>query len=236
MVLGYNCSPQQSTGISPYELMYARAPVISPAVQESLSKPLNYDDPEGASADLLARKKKVAEMTPMALQNLAIAQHCDQLRYLKVRAPNYTPKQHHFQPGQFVYVQLLQRYSTLQPRAQPVIYQVLEVRDSGVLKLQGKCGRTIDVHMSHLAPCHLLGIDPSIDPRLVEDIDSVQCEVCGSDENAAVLIICDICVQGYHTYCLHPPLDEVLAEDYWLCPTCIKEGYTPEDAANRAQD
>ena len=234
VVLGYNCSPQQSTGVSPYELMYARPPVIPPAVQASLSEPINHDDPAAAEADLLLRKKKVAEMTPMALQNLTIAQHRDQLRYLKVRAPDYTPKKHHFRPGQFVYLQQLQRYSTLQPRAQPVIYQVLEVRDSGVLKLQGKCGRTIDVHMSHLAPCHLPDIDPTIDPRLVEDIEAVVCEVCGTDENAGTLLICDICVQGYHTYCLHPPLDELPADEFWLCPACTKEGYTAEDAASRA--
>lgn len=35
---------------------------------------------EVAITDLLVRKEKIAEMTPMALQNLAVAQHRDQLR------------------------------------------------------------------------------------------------------------------------------------------------------------
>eukprot|EP00878_Enallax_costatus_P043746 GHUV01051814.1.p1 GENE.GHUV01051814.1~~GHUV01051814.1.p1 ORF type:complete len:234 (-),score=51.23 GHUV01051814.1:50-751(-) len=173
-------------------------------------------------------------MTPMALQNLTIAQHRDQLRYLKVRAADYEPKRHHFTPGQFVYVQQLQRYSTLQPRAQPVVYRVQEVKDSGVLTLQGKCGRTMDVHMSHCAPCHLLNIDGTVDPRLVEDVESIMCEVCGTDEHDQVLLICDICSNGYHTYCLHPPLDQVPTDEYWLCPVCVKEGYTTLDAEQRA--
>eukprot|EP00878_Enallax_costatus_P000909 GHUV01001039.1.p1 GENE.GHUV01001039.1~~GHUV01001039.1.p1 ORF type:complete len:2125 (+),score=442.77 GHUV01001039.1:122-6376(+) len=234
LVLGYCCSPQRSTGISPYELLYARAPVIPPAVQSAISRPVNYDDPDEAVNDLLIRKDKVAQMTPMALQNLTIAQHRDQLRYLKVRAADYEPKRHHFTPGQFVYVQQLQRYSTLQPRAQPVVYRVQEVKDSGVLTLQGKCGRTMDVHMSHCAPCHLLNIDGTVDPRLVEDVESIMCEVCGTDEHDQVLLICDICSNGYHTYCLHPPLDQVPTDEYWLCPVCVKEGYTTLDAEQRA--
>jgi len=68
-------------------------------------------------------------MTPMALENLAIAQHRDQLRYLRVRSADYQPQQKHFIPGQYVYVQQLQQYSTLQPKAQRLICQVVEVRD-----------------------------------------------------------------------------------------------------------
>ncbi len=236
LTLGYCCSTQSSTGISPYEMLYAREPIIPPAVSEAFSKSIDYDSVDEAVQDLLLRKQKVSQMTPMALQNMAIAQHRDQLRYLRVRAADYQPKQQHFHVGQYVYVQQLQRYSTLQPRAQPVVYRVLHIKESGVLTLQGKCGSTIEVHMSHCAPCNLLHIDGTIDPLLLEDVEAIMCEVCGTDDHSDVLLLCDICSSGYHTYCLQPPLDQVPDEDYWLCPTCVKEGYTLEEAARRATD
>jgi transposase-like protein len=232
-VMGYRCSKQRSTGLTPYEMLYARAPVIPSALQETFSEPIDFDDADAAIKDLLLRQRRVAEMTPMALQNLSIAQHRDQLRYAKVRAPDFKPRQHTFTVGQFVYVQQLQRQSGLQPRAQPVIYRVAEIRDSGVLLLQGKCGRSTTVHMSHCAPCHLPGIDGAIDPRLAENVEDTMCEVCGTDDHAEVLLLCDICAQGYHVYCLQPPLDAVPSDPYWLCPVCVSEGYTTADAERR---
>lgn len=138
----------------------------------------------------------------------------------------------------------MQRYSTLQPRAQTVIQCVKAVSDEGVLQplRQGKCGTTADVHMSHCAPCHLPNVDGTIDPRLVEDTMSqaIMCEVCGTDKHDHLLHICDICTtcvrtagSSYHTYCLHPPLDEVPEGDVWLCPLSLKEGYTAADVEQR---
>jgi hypothetical protein len=232
-VMGYRCSKQRSTGLSPYEMLYARAPVIPSALQECFAEPIDCDNPDAAVKDLLLRHRRVAEMTPMALQNLSIAQHRDQLRYSKVRAPDYKPRQHTFGIGDFVYVQQLQRQSGLQPRAQPVIYRVAEVRDSGVLLLQGKCGRTTAVHMSHCSPCHLPNIDGSVDPRLAEKVEDAVCEVCGTDDNAGVLLLCDVCTQAFHIYCLQPPLDAVPTTEHWLCPVCLSDGYTAADAQRR---
>jgi len=234
LVLGYRCSPQRSTGFTPYELLYARAPVLPPAVKEAFSRQLDLDNPDQASQDLLARRNKLQKMTPMALENLAIAQHRDQLRYLRVRSADYQPRLQHFHPGQFVYVQQLQQHSTLQPRAQRLICQVVAVKDTGVLTLQGKCGRTMSLHMSHCTPCHLPNIDGTIDPRLAEDVEATVCEVCGTDDKEDLLLLCDICACGYHTYCLQPPLAAV-PDGTWLCPTCVKAGYTEADVTVRAE-
>jgi hypothetical protein len=54
--LGYRCSPQRSTGHSPYELLYARKPVVPPAIADVLAPTINYDDPAAAARDLLARR------------------------------------------------------------------------------------------------------------------------------------------------------------------------------------
>ena len=234
LALGYRCSPHNSTGFTPYELMYARPPIVPPAVKEVVSAPLDLDDAAAAEKDLLLRKQRLQQACPMALENLAIAQHRDQLRYLKVRAPDYKPRTYRFQQGDFVYVQQLSRNSTLQPRAKPVIYRVLEVRDSGVLLLQGRCGRTVSMHMSHCAPCHLPGIDGSIDPLLIDDVDDIVCDICGTDENEGELLLCDYCNSGFHTYCLQPP--QQVPEGCWICPGCSAQGITEQDIEHRQQE
>ena len=37
------------------------------------------------------------------------------------------------------------------------------------------------------------------------------------------MLLCDGCQKGWHTYCLHPPLESVPEED-WLCDECKKRG------------
>jgi hypothetical protein len=232
--LGYRCSPHSSSGFAPYELMYARRPVVPPAVRSGMQQPLQFDDPAAAATDLLQRRELVQRLCPEALENLSIAQHRDQRRYAVVRSKGYQPRMYRFQPGDYVYTQQLQRHSTLQPQAKPSILRVKQVLPSGVLQLQGKCGRTAEVHMDHCAPCHLPHLDGEVDPLLTDEVDHIVCEVCGREEPESHLLLCDICNAGYHTFCLQPPLNAVPSGD-WLCPQCVDEGYTVADAAAREQ-
>jgi transposase InsO family protein len=234
LALGYRCSPQRSTGFTPYELLYARPPVVPPAVADAFKQPLDLDDPQQAIKDLLLRKQRVQHDCPIAMRNLSTAQHRDQLRYSKVRAADYTPRPQRYSPGDYVYVQQLQRYSTLQPKAKPVIYRVVRLLESGVLELQGRCGTKCKVHMSHCAPCHLPGIDGSIDPVLSEDIEAIVCEECGTDSDPATLLLCDVCNSGYHVRCLQPPLAAVPAGS-WLCPRCMQASGADELLQRRQQ-
>jgi hypothetical protein len=233
LCLGYRCTPHSSSGFSPYELLYARPVVIPPAALEMASQPLDYDSPDLAADDLDIRRKRLQRHCPMALENLAIAQHRDQRRYLQVRQPDYKPPSPRFEAGDFVYTRQQQRNSSLQPRARPAIYRVLEVRPSGVLLLQGRCGGTFEEHMVHCAPCHLPGIDPTIDPQLAVDLESIVCEVCETDQQPDLLLLCDYCNQGYHTHCLEPPLTGVPA-GVWLCPVCISNNVAVADAEQQA--
>jgi site-specific DNA-cytosine methylase len=232
VVLGYQCSPQRSTGFTPYELMFARPPVVPPAVKEVLASPLDYDSPDAAAKDLALRKQRLQQQCPIALGNLAAAQHRDQLRYLQVRAPDYKPRTHRFAAGDYVYLQQGTRNSKLMPRARDIILRVQEVRDTGVLVLQGRCGRSTTAHMSQCSPCHLPDIDGAIDPLLIEDTDDIMCEVCGTDEQKSVLLLCDFCNCGYHTFCLQPPLDNI-PDGYWLCPACQADGVTEQQVQER---
>ncbi len=98
----------------------------------------------------------------MAGDNLSIAQHRDQLRYAQKRSGQWQPTQvHTFHPGDFVYLKRSKRVSKLQPLAADGIFRVTEVRNSGVVVVQGRCGRYTPVHISNIAPCHLTNIDPT---------------------------------------------------------------------------
>ena len=228
ITLAYRCSPNSSSGFSPYELLYARQPVIPPAIRSSMAAPIDYD-PSAAATDLLQRKQLVQRQCPEALANLSIAQHRDLKRYAQVRSSSYQPRVYRYQAGDYVYIQQLQRHSTLQPNARPSILRVSAVRPSGVLVLQGKCGRTAEVHQEHCAPCHLPFIDGTVDPLLANETDAIVCEVCNREEPESKLLLCDICNTGYHTHCLQPPLPSI-PSGYWLCPQCIDEGATAADA------
>lgn len=229
LLLGYRCSPQQSTGFSPYQLLHAHGPVIPPAVVERLSEPLDFDSPDKAAADLLKRRQLVERLMPEAMSNLLIAQHRDQLRYARTRSGNYAPKRHKFEVGDFAYMLQANTSNALQPAARTTILRIKEVRPSGRLILQGRCGLTLDRHMSQCAPCHLPGIDPRIHPALADDPDGVECEVCGRPDvsDTHPMLLCDHCDAGWHAKCLVPPLSAVPETD-WLCPRCEADGVTPE--------
>eukprot|EP00775_Hariotina_reticulata_P002868 gene2868-biopygen4480 len=104
----------------------AAGQVVTDSAADVLSPEISYADPESAAKDLRIRKETIKRICPVAMENLAIAQHRDQLRYLRSRDTNYQPKTKHFRVGDFVHVQQLQRNSTLQPRAQSVIYRIKE--------------------------------------------------------------------------------------------------------------
>jgi len=61
VAFGYRASPQMSTGYSPFELLYARTPVVPPATRERLEEPVDFDDPRAAAASLLQRKEWVKQ-------------------------------------------------------------------------------------------------------------------------------------------------------------------------------
>lgn len=46
------------------------------------------------------------------------------------------------------------------------------------------------------------------------------CDVCGSPDDEASMIICDGCTHGFHLSCLTPPLTEVPPERNWYCTAC----------------
>lgn len=81
-----------------------------------------------------------------------------------------------------------------------------------------------------MAPCHLPAIDPTIDTSLARPDKGLPCELCRFPDDEHLMLLCDSCNTGWHTYCLDPPLPAVPATT-WVCPTCTAAGVTPEQAA-----
>ena len=50
-------------------------------------------------------------------------------------------------------------------------------------------------------------------------IAAIVCENCDSGVDEDILLLCDICNLGYHTYCLQNPLHEVPTGE-WYCDEC----------------
>ncbi|KIH42877.1 PHD-finger, partial [Ancylostoma duodenale] len=50
--------------------------------------------------------------------------------------------------------------------------------------------------------------------------DFTMCEICAGGQHEELLLICDQCDKGFHTYCLTPPLDGVPTTEQWFCPQC----------------
>jgi hypothetical protein len=86
--------------------------------------------------------------------------------------------------------------------------------------------------MEHCVPCMLPNIVGETYSGLVKPSADLHCEVCKDDRNWDVMILCDNCDSGWHTYCLLPPLDDVPEGD-WLCPHCVDNGMTMEKLAQK---
>ena len=221
ILMGYRATPQEATKVSPYRVLFGCDPVIPPSIMERMTEPLSFDDPEQVSSSILLRAKACEDATIIAGRNILIAQHRDQLRYARLRSGGYLASIANFTVGQFVYVK--DSADALHSTARPEILRVQEVRPSGVLVLVGKDGQTMASNAINCAPCHLPIHIPVITPLLDQPLPNHFCESCKLISDEHVMLLCDSCSRGWHTYCLQPPLDSVPAGD-WLCHECIRAG------------
>ena len=226
--MGYRCSPQAATGLSPYQLLHAVSPTIPPAIKDRFSEPVDLDNPEQAIQQYLERAALAKKYAVIAGDNLRIAQHRDTLRYAKLRDGGYLPMVRRFNVGDFVYLKR-QHKAGLDIPAQPVILRVHEVRASGVLVLQGRCGGLTAVHLSQCAPCHLTNIDTNMELGLAPPAADAVCQECHSAGDEANLLVCDNCSQCQRARCCNPPLEQLPPRDrMWVCDSCKQQGVTEQ--------
>ena len=225
--LGYNCSAQYSTKLSPYTLVFANDPVVPPAVRPRFDQDLDLDDPEAAARSVLLRAAALRRHMAIAGGNLAVAQHRDKLRYARMRGGGYDPKIRKLEVGDYVYYRNTSERTALEAQSRPDILRVCDLRQSGVVVLEGRCGTQITTHVTHVAPCHLPIADTDTDPRLARPSITLSCEVCKMPDNEEWMLLCDACGTGWHTFCLSPPL-EGIPEGSWVCPTCSSKGVSAD--------
>jgi hypothetical protein len=235
ILLGYRSSVQASTRMSPYFMLYGRHPIIPPASRQHWSEPIALDSsPPELIADLVAdRAKRLKDHMVVAMSNLRIAQHRDTKNYARIRSGAYSKSVRIFHVGDFVWVRDPQTCNTLQIGVRPEVLRVVAVHKSGVLVLQGKCGRKTRRHSSQCAPCHLSGIDPSLDPLLAIIPPGHPCEVCNFADNEDLMLLCDACGTGWHTFCVHL---QAVPPGRWTCPRCMTLGVTPQYLVERDRE
>jgi site-specific DNA-cytosine methylase len=236
--LGYNASAQAASGFSPYYMLYAHHPVVPPAIKERMEEPITIGDSaeaqDQAALVVLQRADAIRKASLVAGNNLKIAQHRDALRYSTVRGGGYIPRMRKFEVGDYVYVRHGAVNSTLQIPARREVLRVLELRPSGAVVLQGKCGRTIASHTINCAPCHLPIASTEVDVTLARPDLELACEECNFTHDDAKMLLCDYCGTGWHMYCLDPPLGSV-PKGVWLCHRCTTLGITPHQVQQRQQ-
>ena len=200
VALGYRCSKQSSTKLSPYEFLYGCSPCLPLAVRPRFDDVLlDFDRPEAASRYLDQRAKLLYDNCAIAMQNLRTAQHRGVLQYQRRRSGSHFVPAVQFKAGDLVRVRRRNTVNTLQSEAQPGVYRVVEARDSGVVIIQGRCGKTTPVHVQNCSPCHQPNIDTTVDPSLRVVADDAPCCICHSTDDWEVMLACDSCNGCYHT-------------------------------------
>ncbi|KAL2087577.1 hypothetical protein ACEWY4_016405 [Coilia grayii] len=63
-------------------------------------------------------------------------------------------------------------------------------------------------------------------------IMKVYCQICRKGDNEDLLLLCDGCDKGCHTYC-HKPKIFTIPEGDWYCPACITKASTPSPNKNK---
>ena len=157
----------------------------------------------------------------IAMENLAIVQYRDRLRYARIRSGAYKPQLQRFWVGDYVYLQR-GAPTTLDIQADRTILHVQEILPSGVLLLKDKDGQECRDNTKNCAPCHL-PIERSIHSVMAVVPLGFRCFFCGKTKGVATMLLCDQCQWGWHMTCLRFSLATLPAGD-WSCLQCKKSG------------
>ena len=111
IAMGYRATKHASLlNYSPYFLLYGREPLFTPRVRAQLEPPLDLDNADTWFQTILRRSRIFETVMPIAMNNLAIAQHRDTLRYAHTRSGLYSPRNYEFKKGDYVYIRRNCRY------------------------------------------------------------------------------------------------------------------------------
>ena len=251
VLMGYNFTVQASLGFSPFQLIYGRQPRFPTEVNETFDQPVNwaaaYDDPppDIVRRQLLHRAALIRQYAPLALSNLLVAQHRQELYYLRRRDGTWSaPVPDYLRPGQFVTTQRLSGHTNLEPHSSTAL-RVTYVRPCGTLVLQGYDGSLFKDNGVHWAPLHDRAVAHTYvnrDLALVRDASEsdfhLACPICDSPDSehdtyhadptrSYDTVICDWCQNMHHCLCVGLSKTERDRIPVWYCPTCVKFAAPP---------
>jgi site-specific DNA-cytosine methylase len=234
ILTGYRMTPQAASKLSPACIVFALDPVLDAEQHIARMGMVDYlhPDEEVVTAELMKRVQYIKELGPTISHNLRTAHERDCRRFKARRSGLYIPKVHHFITGDYVFILSQGRKpgGTLGMRARSEVMRVVEVRESGVLILVNQAGVRFEKHMEHCVPCHLPNMLGDTYAGLVMPPEDMPCQVCRDHRHWDLMLMCDNCDSGWHTFCLSPPLDSV-PEGKWICPDCESNGVTLEALA-----
>ena len=241
--LAINSTPQASTKLSPYEIVFGRPIGVPAAASAGRLRELLPEDwtTEQVTAELVERVKEIQRLVPYAMGNLLTQQRRQTLAYAR-RTGGGGGFRHELLravPGNLVFVR--DRTATnLQPAVRQGVFMVVEVRATGVVIIQGRNGRTTGVHTESLVPCHLRDTDIDLTIRPTDeapaDLACEWCSVCEQSSGLKAMLLCDLCQTGWHLGCLaqaQPVAPRALPAraKAWYCVYCVRVGRVPVPVA-----
>ena len=113
---------------------------------------------------------------PLAVRNLAIAQHRDKTRFIRVRGEigRWDRPKTEVKEGDFVLVKR-QVHGGLDIATK----RVLRLKESGVVVLQVQDGSCVEEHIKNVAPCSLSIKGKKIYPKRFFRGETLHCRECG---------------------------------------------------------
>ena len=235
VLLAYRVTPQQATGFSSFELLYAHAPVL---VGEQLSgedlDPLPDSDIQrvpsnsgavGRAATRLAERAEVLRShRAVAMHNQKVAQTRDQEQYRRRRDGHYVlPRRGSgIRRGDAVYLKN-DRLALEGESAMPTILRVVAVTDNGIVWLRGSCGgMPVGRNMNQVAPCGLqLEPEPERIPFELPVFGCCRCGLLAPDVRGDPIVLCHSCPQVAHVRCVSGDLPSGRVDGQaWFCPGC----------------
>ena len=160
IALAYNTSSQASTSLTPYTIVFARAPGIPSAAAEAFEEGLDVLATEGTARQLVVlsalerRMYVLRHHCIMAGRSLEQAQHRQGEFYLRHRAGGYQAPKALLQEGDFIYL-VKHQANLLDMPTGSTILKIVQIRRDGNLICQGRDRRQIQVHVTSVSPCRL---------------------------------------------------------------------------------
>ena len=214
IMLAYNASKQNNTGLAPYTTIYAQVPIVPPESKERFEEAPDFDIPTSETeallvTELLRRMEVVHRAGLMCAHNMDIAQHRDTQRYKKTHSGTWPPRPPPpLIPGDYVYIRG-EASSSLDTNLRKQIYRVVNAK-TDTITLEGRDLKQTASHRSNVARVPGENIDPTIVPPA-----NLPCAVCNSPKDDATMLICDArgCPNAIHMRCLQPPLTDLPEDD-----------------------